>query len=412
MPHQARTAVVLLTAVLFAASACRRSAGPSSAPDAAPRIELTFEPSGNSAIDVIGLPAGDLSRLERGRLSREEWTALLRVVVASGVESDADSASERPAVLGVYSINAGVLRFAPQFPFDYGQRYDVIYDTSHLPPINNGGPLPWQVRRIETTVQVPARESRPPTRIVEVYPTAAELPENQLRLYIAFSAPMGLASGAEHVRLLGENGREVDDPFLPLEVNLWNEDRTRYTVLFDPGRVKRGILPNEEMGRSLVAGRRYTLVVDATWQDDNGQPLAAPFRREFRVGPPEERALDPAEWRLEAPLEGTRNPLAVSFPKPLDYGLLHRALGVSRGNGERVEGVIRLERAETRWLFTPHSPWQPGEYRLVAASILEDVAGNRIGRPFEVNGLPGEPGAQQAMPAAVPFRIESTNRSR
>ncbi len=32
-------------------------------------------------------------------------------------------------------------------------------------------------------------------------------------------------------------------------MDLWNEDRTRFTVLYDPGRVKRGILPNEEMGR-------------------------------------------------------------------------------------------------------------------------------------------------------------------
>jgi hypothetical protein len=216
---------------------------------------------------------------------------------------------------------------------------------------------------------------------------------------------MGLRGGAEHVRLVDENGRAVADPFLPLEVDLWNEDRTRYTLLFDPGRVKRGILPNEEMGRSLIAGRKYTLVVEASWRDAAGQPLAASFRREFRVGPPEERAIDPAQWRLEVPLDGTRNPLIVSFPKPLDYGLLQRALRVSHGHGERLDGDIQLQGGETRWLFTPRAPWQPGEYRLLAASILEDVAGNRIGRPFEVDALANGRGAQQATSATVPFQI-------
>jgi hypothetical protein len=238
-----------------------------------------------------------------------------------------------------------------------------------------------------------------------VYPTAPEVPENQLRLYISFSAPMGLRGGSEYVHLVDETGRAVEDPFLPLDVNLWNEDRTRYTLLFDPGRVKRGILPNEEMGRSLIAGRKYTLAVDAGWRDAAGQPLAAPFRREFRVGPPEERAIDPAQWRLDVPSGGTRNPLIVSFPKPLDYGLLQRTLSVSHGHGGRVDGDIRLEGAETRWLFTPHAPWQRGEYRLLASSILEDVAGNRIGRPFEVDALANGRGAQQATSAVVPFQI-------
>ena len=194
------------------------------------------------------------------------------------------------------------------------------------------------------------------------------------------------------------------DPFLPLDVDLWNAERTRFTMLFDPGRVKRGILPNEEMGRALSDGRRYTLVVDTDWRDAAGQPLAAPFEREFRVGPPEERALEPAGWRLEPPRSGTRDPLTVSFPWPLDYGLLLRALRVSSEAGERVDGDIDVQRAETRWLFTPRAPWPPGEFRLIAASTLEDVAGNRIGRPFEVDAA-HEQEAPRATSASLPFRV-------
>ena len=214
-----------------------------------------------------------------------------------------------------------------------------------------------------------------------------------------------------HVRLLDEDGRPVADPFLPLDVDLWNADRMRYTVLYDPGRVKRGIRPNAELGRPLSVDRRYTLVIDADWRDAAGQPLVAPFRREFRVGPARERALDPAAWRLDLPAGGTRDPLAVRFPLPLDYGLLQRALRVATGGGRPLAGEIRVEQGETRWTFTPRAPWRPGEYQLVAAATLEDVAGNRIGRPFEVDAVEAQ-GSGRARGAVVPFRIGRANSAR
>jgi hypothetical protein len=257
---------------------------------------------------------------------------------------------------------------------------------------------------------VPAPETHATTRIVEVYPTAREVPENQLRLYIYFSAPMGLTGGVDHVHLLDETGRATEDPFLPLDVDLWNADRTRYTVLFDPGRVKRGVRPNEQMGRSLTSGRTYTLVVDESWRDGEGQPLAVPFQRAFRVGPPVERPIEPSTWHLDPPAAGTRDPLMVSFPKPLDYGLLLRALSVRTARGERLAGDVRIEAFETHWIFTPGAPWRAADYQLVASSILEDVAGNRIGRPFEVETLTGSRGENQAESAAVPFRIWSRTR--
>ena len=86
-------------------------------------------------------------------------------------------------------------------------------------------------------------------------PTADVVPENQLRLYIHFSAPMGLKGGLDYIHLLDDAGNEVKDPFLPLDTEFWNDDRTRYTVFFDPGRQKRGIAPIAEMGRSLTAGK-------------------------------------------------------------------------------------------------------------------------------------------------------------
>ena len=390
----------MLAAALAFAPACSQPSDQAPEPAAgAPRILLAASPSGQRTIDVAGLATADLSHLERAALSRDAWQTILRVQVAQ-----ADPASAAlPPVLGGHAVRDGVLRFTPRFPFDPGQRYEVVFDPSSLPSARDGS-APTPPRALRATVEVPAPDRAPSTRVVAVYPTGPEVPENHLRLYVVFSAPMGLGAGGAHVRLLDERGEPVADPFLPLDVDLWNADRTRFTVLYDPGRVKRGIRPNAELGRPLSAERSYTLVIDEGWRDAAGQPLAAPFRREYRVGPPRERALDPDAWRLDLPARGTRDSLAVRFPVPLDYGLLQRALHVADGGGRPLAGELRVDQGETRWTFTPRAPWRPGEYRLVAAATLEDAAGNRIGRPFEVDAPEGR-GSTRASGAVVPFRI-------
>ena len=173
-----------------------------------------------------------------------------------------------------------------------------------------------------------------------MFPTGDEVPENQLRLYVHFSAPMGSKGGLDYIHLLDEKGQEVTDPFLPLDAEFWNDDRTRYTVFFDPGRQKRGIAPIADMGRSLTEGKSYTLVIDAEWRDGNGLPLKQPFRRTFRVGAPDEKPLDPKAWTIATPAAGSTNSLRVTFPEPLDHGLLLRALGVLAPDGKSLPGDV------------------------------------------------------------------------
>ena len=49
-------------------------------------------------------------------------------------------------------------------------------------------------------------------------------------------------------------------------------------------------------------------------------------------------------------------------------------------------GDVALESGETVWSMIPgEEPWKPGEYRLVIGTELEDLAGNGVGRPFEVD---------------------------
>ena len=64
------------------------------------------------------------------------------------------------------------------------------------------------------------------------------------------------------------------------------------------------------------------------------------------------------------PPAGVRDPLTVTFPEPLDHGLLQRALGVTRA-GAPVPGDLRIDDGATRWLFVPRDAWQAGDYTLV-----------------------------------------------
>jgi hypothetical protein len=355
-------------APLFA-SACRTS------PPPPPGITLTI-PEGNASaafVEVRNLPSADLAALRSREMSRDEWTAILRVSVAG------DRAPDRPPFAGAYAVTGDALRFTPMFPFDPGRRYEVRYE----PP--RAGADTSSAGSIVDIVSLPKADVAPSTTVAAIYPTSDTIPENQLRFYVAFSAPMGLKGGLEYIHLLDEAGREVKDPFLPLDAEFWNGDRTRYTVFVDPGRVKRGVLPNEQMGRSLTSGRKYAMVVDRDWRDAQGLPLKESYRREFGVRAPDERPLSTSTWTIAAPARETRDPLVVTFPEPLDHGLLQRALGVARAEGQGVMGEVTIDRQETRWSFTPRDPWRQGSYKLVVLTILEDLAGNRIGRAFEVD---------------------------
>jgi hypothetical protein len=264
-----------LAAILLAAgAACSARAGSETTADL--RIALL---DGSDTIEVSGLSQRDLNRLRRVSWDRTEWERLLRVSVAP----------DAPAVLGTYAVADAGLRFIPRFPLDPRRRYEVTLDPVGLPESG--------FRRVVATVGRPAAAPGPPATVLNVYPSGELVPENQLRMYVQFSAPMGRRGGVEHLRILDEQGRDIEDPFLPLDAELWHHDATRFTVLFDPGRAKRGILPNVQMGRALVPGRRYTLVVSREWTDAHGRPLAAEFRRGFRVGPPDERPSAPVDTR-------------------------------------------------------------------------------------------------------------------
>lgn len=199
------------------------------------------------AIELTGLSDANLRELRPREPTDHAWNALLRVTVAAPGPPGGDAPLP---MVGEYAVIDGGIRFQPRFPLGPGRPYNVVFDSFHLAAPDRAEPS--RSALIHAVVSAAATATVSPTRVVAVYPTAPEIPENQLRLYISFSAPMSLTAAVDHVKLLDEAGHDVEAPFLPIDVELWNADRTRFTLLFDPGRVKTGILPNEHMGRALV----------------------------------------------------------------------------------------------------------------------------------------------------------------
>ncbi len=365
-----------------------------------PAIHLTVTPDGDSSwVEVQGLDSLTLSALGTAMLDRLQWEQVLRI----GVQQETPIAdSDIPPVLGSYAVLDGLIRFTPMFPFDPGRNYVVTFDPSDYVEETRSP--------IVSIVGLAPGISTPSVRVVRIYPTTNVLPENQLKVYIYFSAPMRASNGLPYVKLIDEAGSEVESAFLPLGdvlgTGLWDPSRQRYTVFFDPGRIKQGLVLSDAQGRSVTEGATYTLLIDNAWPDANGNPLAEGFQKEFRVGPPDTEPIDLARWDLSRlPRSSTRERLVMSFPEPLDHGLLGRALSVTTRSGDRLAGEIEISEGETRWAFIPHETWARGEYSILVSSFLEDLAGNRIGAPFEISALEPVDTRPEGDSSAIPFSI-------
>ena len=180
---------------------------------------------------------------------------------------------------------------------------------------------------------------------------------------------------------------------------LWDRSGKRLTVLFDPGRIKRGLVPNLEAGLPLVPGRAYRFVISHDWLDAHSRPLDRDFEKRFSVTESDFASPVPPQWQIDSPTAGSREPVVVSVGEPIDHALGLRLIDVLGSGQQVVSGEPTLHDRETRWSFTPSEKWEAGRYRLRVEGTLEDPSGNSVLRPFEVS--PDAP--QDASPPAVSY---------
>ena len=283
-----------------------------------------------------------------------------------------------PGILGEYQRVDDRLRFRPRFALRPALEYVIEFNLQgQLKEVGHGATQ-------QLNFKLPPAESKAPERVREVYPTANQLPENLLKFYVQFSGPMSQGEAYRRIRLVDEDGNVIELPFLELGQELWDPAGTRLTLLFDPGRVKRGLKPRKDEGQVLHEGREYRLVIDSAWPDATGQPLAADFEKRFQVTVADYQQPDPAVWELKRPAVETRTSLVITFREALDRGMLERVFHIEYENGEQVATEAFVMPGERAVEFRPRSPWKPGRFHLRFDPALEDVAGNSVGRAFEV----------------------------
>lgn len=348
-------------------------------------------------VEARGLDASNLRELRRARWTEANWQKLLPVIAGS---SNLLADLGLPPMLGGYRINGEIVEFKPRFPLQPGVSYRAILQPSQLPV---GG---HRLSPVSASLVLPKPSAAPSTSVTEIYPTATELPENLLKFYLQFSAPMSGGHIYDYIHLLNQNGQPVELPFLEIDEELWNPAMTRLTLFIDPGRIKRGVTPLEEVGPALENGRHYTLVIDAAWRDSKGAPLKSTHRKSFRVIPPDRTPIDLQRWKVVSPTAGSNGPLFVQFDRPMDFALAQRVIKVRDGTHESLEGTVALHEHERAWSFTPIRPWTRGPHELLIQTTLEDLAGNNIGKSFEVDLFAGVERKVQATQQRLPFEVK------
>ena len=337
---------------------------------------------------------------ELGSLSAADLGRRLAVLPAKVLEEAGDF-REVPPVAGRFLVDLDAVCFVPRFPFMDGTGYSFLVGVHG----RLDSPEVW-------TIQRPSVPLAPATEVVAIYPTAAEVPVNLLKVYVHFSGPMSEGWADRAVRVCREDtGEALEGAFLPPDPELWDLERRRLTMLLDPGRIKRGLVPNLEAGYPLIEGTPVRVDIGPEFRDAKGQPLKARAKRSYRIGPALRSRIGPGRWRLTAPESGSLLPLLVEFDRPLDHALLQHSLGVLGPRGIRLRGRAKSGPGESSWTFTPSSPWEDGDHELVVGPNLEDLAGNTLVRVFDRDVTRPEDSPSESGPKILVFSCLPTGAS-
>ncbi len=322
---------------------------------------------------VAGLESGHMLALRSYISGGGALQALLRLSV---VQPPPPRYDELPGMAGRHLLLDAGLRFLPAFPFERGTLYRAHFRPRGVQGLED-------LEDLTAEVFFKAEPGPAALRVEAMFPSGDELPANLLRFYVLFSNPMQRGWAVANITIVDADGREVPDVLYNAPVELWDRSMQRLTVLLDPGRLKRGVGPNRELGPPLVAGRPYTLAIGPGMTDASGGQLPEAVRKPFRVTEAVRAPIAIDRWRVSAPEAGGREPLALGFEGALDWGLLFHAIIVETADGRRIDGRIAIGDREQQWRFTPTAPWIAGPYQARVSSGLEDVCGNTVEAPFD-----------------------------
>lgn len=279
------------------------------------------------------------------------------------VGSPENCCTGKSPIAGKYNVDGRTVTFDPAFDFVSGQIYTVqSYDET--------------IGLADFTIAMDG--DVPDPEVVAIYPSGKEIPANTLRFYIQFSTPMTPHMADNFIKLVDANGISDTAAFMSFTQELWNEDRTRLTLLMDPGRIKRGVAQNVALGPALLEGNHYSIVIEKGWPGARGGQETPRFEKPFTVSAALRHLPDIDLWQIQAPKMTTGKPLVITFDRPFDQQLVQTAITVRDEQGRRIPGAVSVKNNEQTWRFQPDEPWATPTIRIVVDARLEDIAGNNF----------------------------------
>lgn len=271
------------------------------------------------------------------------------------------------AVQGRYTIENGYLVFSPYFPFEKGMAYVVRTKNAVL-----------DSNYTYQSFQVGKKQPVDKAEVVSIYPSANELPENLLRFYFYFNTPMKKGQALKHLQLIDSMGNIDNHAFMEFKQELWSADGKRLTILFDPGRIKRGVSTNMELGPALLEGKRYTLDISGDWEDVYGQKLTIKTIKEFVVGKAYRHQIKVNELEIQKPEANSDDTLSIFFDRIVDHALVQSMIRIEDENKNLIVGYWETSEEEKTIQFIPEKTWKKGSYQIIMDSSMEDVSGNNL----------------------------------
>jgi hypothetical protein len=306
-------------------------------------------------------------------ISENEKVVGLRIRGFGPVEDDLPSRLKvqlikpglRAAVLGDYKINDEEIIFEPLVPFTRGLTYEILIDDS-----------------VVAEIGIPLGSADAP-ELLSIYPTQDTVPENLLKMYFEFSEPMVEGNSLSHIVLIKNDKDTLEGTFLDLEPELWNQEGTVLTFWLDPGRIKRDLIPNKELGSPLGKGNKYTLHISDSWKSKKGFSLSKAYSKDFITVSRDSTCPSVLDWKIVIPRPNTTAPLEIQFQEALDQFTLGDGISIIDIKTNKVDGVVKTFDEERIFRFLPNKRWLRGEYTIRIETRIEDLSGNNLNRPFE-----------------------------
>lgn len=273
------------------------------------------------------------------------------------------------SIFGEFAVRNNENIFTPIIPFSAGESYEIYKDEL-----------------LYLTFSVPKKENQIRPKLIAIHPKIDTVPENLLKMYFVFSKPMQQSqSFLDFITVTNRETNNTEKIFLPLENELWNTDHTELTLWLDPGRIKKDLIPNKELGIPVKKGNAYEITILNNLSDAEGVELGKDYQKTIVVGSRDAQSPSTSKWELTLPQENTKEALGISFDESLDAMLAQETIQIVNDKNKTIDGGFMLSKKATSILFVPKVLWKKGKYTIVIESRLEDLAGNNLNRLFDTD---------------------------